>query len=160
MDSTRTDVSTPYRVLLALGEEADARLISATLETVKSVLNFKVSRAATLREALSLQAREPQDVALVDLRLPDAGGLDALDTFRREASTVPVIAYARDAADCSPSLAAQRGAQDLLVRGAFDSYLLVRAVRYAAERRRSKDALRQHLDKLARYQSALLDLAK
>ena len=156
MDSTHTDVSTPYRVLLVLGEEADDRLISATLETVKSVLNFQVSRAPSLPEALALQARNAHDVALLDLH----PGLDVLDTFRREAPGLPVVAYARSADLCTPSQAAQHGAQDLLVRGAFDPYLLVRALRYAAERRRSKDALRRHLDKLSRFQTALLDLAK
>ncbi len=156
MDTTRTDVSTPYRVLLALGEEADDRLISATLEAVKSVLNFTLVRARSVAEAVELHVRQPQDVAVLDLH----PGLETLDAFRRELPGLPVIAYARSADACTPSQAAQHGAQDLLVRGGFDPYLLVRAVRYGAERRRSRDALRGHLEKLARFQSSLLDLAK
>ena len=156
MDTTRTDVSTPYRVLLVLGEEADDRLISSTLEAVKSVLNFRIARARSIPDAVSLHARDPQDVAVLDL-LP---GIEVLDEFRRDVHGLPVIAFARSADVCTPSQAAQHGAQDLLVRGGFDPYLLVRAVRYAAERRRSRDALRRHLDKLSRFQGALLDLAK
>src|SRR5579859_1891639 len=156
MDSTRTDVSTPYRVLLVLGEEADTLLIAATLETVKSVLNFQIARTSSVPEALALHGRDAQDVAILDV----GAGLDALDSFRREARSLPVIAYAPSADICTPSQAAQHGAQDLLVRGSFDPFLLVRAVRYAAERRRSKEALRRHLDKLSRFQSALLELAK
>jgi diguanylate cyclase (GGDEF)-like protein/PAS domain S-box-containing protein len=160
MDTTRQDRSVPYRLLLALGEEADAKLISATLDTVKSVLNFTITRATTLAQALSIQAEQPQDVAIVDLRFPDCPGLAVIDAVRRDARELPVIAYARNPEDCSPSQAAQRGAQDLLVRGGFDPYLLVRAVRYAAERHRSKAALRKHLDKLARFQGALFDMAR
>ncbi|HLY08959.1 MAG TPA: EAL domain-containing protein [Planctomycetota bacterium] len=156
MDTTRTDVSTPYRVLLVLAEEADDRLVSATLDAVKSVLNFQISRVRTLPEAVTFHSRNPQDVAILDLH----PGIETLDAFRRDLQGLPVIAFVRSAALCSPSQAAQHGAQDLLVRGAFDPYLLVRAVRYAAERRRSRDALRRHLDKLSRFQSALLDLAK
>jgi diguanylate cyclase (GGDEF)-like protein/PAS domain S-box-containing protein len=156
MDTTRTDVSTPYRVLLVLGEEADDRFISSTLEAVKSVLNFRVARVPSVRDALDLHSREPQDVAILDLH----PGIETLDAFRRDIHGLPVIAFARTAAACTPSQAAQHGAQDLLVRGGFDPYLLVRAVRYAAERRRSSEALRRHLDKLARFQGALLDLAR
>src|SRR5262249_11027504 len=147
MDTTRTDTSTPYGILLALGEEADARLVSSMLEAVKSVLNFKVTRASSLREVVDLPAKHPQDAAIVALGLSGSDGLESLEILRREARGLPVIAFAREAAACSPSQAAERGAHELLVRGAFDSYLLVRAVRYAAERRRSKDALRAHLDK-------------
>ncbi len=160
MDTTRTDTSTPYRLLLVLAEEADARLITATLDLVKSVLNFQIARATKLQDAVDLHAREPFDVAILDLQLPDAAGLEALDEFRRRAHGLPVIVYARSADQCSAADAAKRGAHDLLVRGGFDPYLLVRAVRYGAERRRSKDALRRHLEKLSRFQGALLELAK
>src|SRR5882672_4384942 len=160
MDTTRTDQSIPYRVLLVLGEEADSRMVSSMLDMVKSVLNFQLSRVATLKEALELHVRQPQDVALLDLQLGDGPPLDRLDGFRRSAQGLPVIAYARTDAACSASQAAERGASDLLVRGQFDAYLLVRAVRYAAERRRSREALRRHLEKLTKFQGSLLELAK
>jgi diguanylate cyclase (GGDEF)-like protein/PAS domain S-box-containing protein len=160
MDSTKTDLATPYRILLALSDAADAKLIGATLDSVKSVMSCKISAAVTFQEALAAQTREAHDVAVVDFHLPDAPGMTAIERFRREAHGLPIIAYARTAAECTPSLAAQRGAHDLLVRGAFDPYLLIRAVRYAAERRRSRDALRHHIDKLARFQSVLLEMAK
>jgi diguanylate cyclase (GGDEF)-like protein/PAS domain S-box-containing protein len=160
MESTKTDLATPYRILLALSDAADAKLITGTLDSVKSVMSCKISVAATLQDALAAQVRDPHDVAVVDLHLPDAPGLGGIDRLRRDAQGLPVIAYAHTAAECSPSLAAQRGAHDLLVRGAIDPYLLVRAIRYAAERRRSREALRHHIDKLARFQSVLLDMAK
>ena len=160
MDSTKTDLAIPYRILLALSDAADAKLISATLDSVKSVMSCKISTAITFQEALAAQEREAHDVVVVDFHLPDAPGMSGLDRFRREVHGLPVIAYARNPGECSPSLAAQRGAHELLVRGGFDPYLLIRAVRYAAERRRSKEALRRHMDKLTRFQSVLLDMAK
>jgi hypothetical protein len=35
MDSTKTDLAIPYRIVLALTDDADARLIAATLSSVK-----------------------------------------------------------------------------------------------------------------------------
>ncbi|MBI3858528.1 MAG: EAL domain-containing protein [Planctomycetes bacterium] len=160
MDSTKTDLAVPYRILLALSDDADAKLVAAMLGTVKSVLTCKITHISRLEEAVAVQREHPQDVAIVDLHLPDAPGFSGLDFFRRETNGLPVIVYAFGPGECSPSRAAQRGAHDLLVRGVFDAYLLVRAVRNAAERRRSREALRRHLDKLTRFQSALLDLAK
>src|SRR5689334_22750168 len=129
MDSTKTDLAVPYRILLALSDAADSRLISATLDSVKSVMSCKISTAVTFQQALAAQERDAHDVAVVDLHLPDAPGLSGLDRFRRELHGLPVIAYAHSAGECSPSLAAQRGAHDLLVRAAIDPYLLIRAVR-------------------------------
>jgi len=160
MDSTKTDRSIPYRILLALSDEADAKLVTGMLGSVKSVMLCKITRVSRASEALEVQGEEPQDVAIADFHLPDAPGLPGLDQLRRETDGLPVLFYALTPSECTPSIAAQHGANDLLVRGAFDPFLLTRAVRYAAERRRSRDALRQHLDKLTRFQSVLLEMAK
>ena len=160
MDSTKTDLAHPYRILLALTDDADAKLVSAMLATVKSVLTCKITRVTRAEDAIAVQSKEPQDVLIADLHLADAPGLPGLEMIRRETQSVPLIILAYSYEECTPSRAAQRGAHDLLVRGQFDPYLLVRAVRYAAERRRSRDALRQHQDKLTGFQTALLDLAK
>jgi diguanylate cyclase (GGDEF)-like protein/PAS domain S-box-containing protein len=160
MDSTKTDRSVPYRLLLALSDEADAKLVTSMLSSVKSVLVVKITHVSRVKDAVDALAAEPQDVAIADLHLPDSPGLAGFQIFCREARNVPVILFGRDAAECSPSLAAQRGARDLLVRGAFDPFLLTRAIRYAAERRRSRDALRRHDEKLTKFQGVLFDLAK
>ncbi len=160
MESTKTDQATPYRVLLALSEDADAKLISGMLAAVKSVMLCKITQVGSVRDALEVQAASPQDVAILDLHLPDAPGLPGLDQFRREVDGLPMLFYAASPSDCSPTQAAQHGANDLLVRGAFDAVLLTRAVRYAAERRRSRHALREHLDKLTHFQGVLLEMAK
>src|SRR5262249_53586742 len=115
MDTTKTDLASPYRILLALTDDADARLVTSTLASVKSVLTCKITRVRRLEEALAAQSRDPQDVAIVALHLPDAPGFPGLDLFRREAAGLPLIVYAFAADECSPSRAAQRGAHDLLV---------------------------------------------
>ncbi len=160
MDSSRTDRREPFRILLIEHDPVDVKLIMSMLDTVKPLLNFSISHATRLDAALERHAQQPHDVALLDLALPDAPGLDAIDRFRQGAPGVPVIALAHSSLGCTPTLAAQRGALDLLFKNRLDPYLLVRSVRYAAERRRSREALLKRTDLVHRYQEALLELAR
>ena len=91
MSSTRTDRGVLYRLLLALGEEADAKLITTTLESVKSVLNFDVVRVGTFKEALALQAREAFDVAVVDLALPDGDGFGLIEELSSRPGVMTLV---------------------------------------------------------------------
>ncbi len=160
MDSSRTDRREPFRILLIEHDPIDVKLVTSMLDTVKALLNCSVTHAPRLDIGLERHSREPHDVALLDLALPDAPGLEAIDRFRQGAPGVPVIALADSSQGCTPMLAAQRGATDLLLKNHLDPYLLVRAVRYAAERRRTKEALLRQADRIHRYQEALLDLAR
>src|SRR5262245_37881408 len=101
MDSTKTDLAHPYRILLALTDDADAKLISASLASVKSVLTCKITRVTRVEEALAVQSQDPQDVVIADLHLPDAPGFPGLDLFRRETQGLPLIVYAFTAAECT-----------------------------------------------------------
>lgn len=65
---------------------------------------YATSTAGSGREALGLLAAGGVDLVLLDLGLPDMGGLDVLAELRRTGSTIPVIALtgrdsARDLAD-------------------------------------------------------------
>ncbi len=158
MESTKLDRVDPFRLLLVDDDPKDAPRLRALLDGVRNVLNLSVTASARLDEALEIHGREPHDVLLLDL--PEARGLEALESVRRKDPRLPVIALARAAGPATASLAAQHGAQDLLVRDKLDPFLLVRSIRYAAERRRLKDALRRHTEQVHRYQSVLLELAK
>jgi diguanylate cyclase (GGDEF)-like protein/PAS domain S-box-containing protein len=160
MDTSRTDRREPFRILLIEHDPIDVKLVTSMLDTVKTLLNCSVTHVPRLDAALERHGREPHDVALLDLALPDSPGLEAIDRFRHGAPGVPVIALADSSQGCTPMLAAQRGATDLLLKNHLDPYLLVRAVRYAAERRRTKEALLRQADRAHLYQEALLDLAK
>jgi serine phosphatase RsbU (regulator of sigma subunit) len=74
---------------------------------------------------------------LVDLSLPDAHGLEALEAVLALAphTAVLVLTGLRDAH--VGVAAVQAGAQDYLVKGDIDARLLARAIRYAMERKRA-----------------------
>ncbi len=158
MDSTKLDRLQPFRLLLVDGDPRDAGRLREILEGVRGLLNFSVTASAALDHALELHDKEPHDVLLLDVS--DARGMDGLEAVRKRDPRLPVIALARAAGPATASLAAQHGAQDLLVRDRLDPFLLARSIRYAAERRRLREALRLHSEQVHRYQSVLLELAR
>jgi diguanylate cyclase (GGDEF)-like protein/PAS domain S-box-containing protein len=154
--TTRLDQLAPFRILLSASDGEAVRRVCSTLDTVRTLLQCSVTRVDRLDEALLRQADDPHDVLLLELD----GTLDALDRARQSAPALPVVALAHSGHGCAPGAAFQRGAIDLLFTDRLDPYLLARAVRYAAERRRTKEAMARRKDKLAHYQATLLELTK
>jgi diguanylate cyclase (GGDEF)-like protein len=91
-----------------------------------------------LGEACDVLLDQHIDVVLLDLSLPDAHRLEALQAVQAAASGVPVVVLTGTS---DPELgieAVQAGAQDFLAKRGADATLLARSVRYAIERKRSE----------------------
>lgn len=69
------------RRLLVVDDDADMRL---TLKLALELAGYTVEVAANAREALEVQRREPAEVLITDIFMPDADGFEAIDSFRRE----------------------------------------------------------------------------
>jgi diguanylate cyclase (GGDEF)-like protein len=81
-------------------------------------------------------------VALVDLSLPDARGLDILVEAQRTAPGVPFIALSGAADDSLAAQALQLGAQDFLVKSELNPGQLARALSFAIARQQAQLHLR------------------
>jgi len=77
------------------------------------------------------------DCALLDLGLPDAIGLTALEKLRAQVPDVPIVVLTGRVDDGIGPEALAAGAQDYLVKGQVDGPGLERSVRYAVERGRA-----------------------
>src|SRR5687767_1203331 len=75
----------PTAVLLVEDNPGDAFLIRRMLP------EFDVLHVSTLGEALQYLEKDTFDLVLLDLGLPDAGGLETLTRLRAKFSAVPVI---------------------------------------------------------------------
>jgi serine phosphatase RsbU (regulator of sigma subunit) len=85
------------------------------------------------------------DCVLLDLGLPDAFGLAALDKLRDHAPDVPVVVLTgRSDVGAGPEALAA-GAQDFLVKGEVSAAGLERSLRYAVERGRARNNERELL---------------
>ncbi|MCU1599796.1 MAG: transcriptional regulator [Frankiales bacterium] len=90
----------------------------------------------TLQRALDGWPDEA-DCVLLDLGLPDASGLTAVEKLRARVPDVPVVVLTGRIDDAAGPEALAAGAQDYLVKGQVDGPGLERSLRYAVERGRS-----------------------
>jgi diguanylate cyclase (GGDEF)-like protein len=100
-------------------------------------------QASSLEEALVLLGQQSFDVALTDLCLPDAYGLDAVVRIRRSESPVPLVVLTAGQDLAWSDQALQAGAQDVLCKGEIDTANLIRSMRHARGRQRAQARL-QH----------------
>jgi serine phosphatase RsbU (regulator of sigma subunit) len=125
------------RLLLVEDDPGDAFLVGELIAEVDPDLALTV--AGSMPEALPLLAES--ECVLLDLNLPGYGGLDGLHTLLAAdpLAAVCVLTGLDDEHLGTDAVAA--GAQDYLVKGKVDGPLLIRAVRYAVERRRAETSL-------------------
>jgi diguanylate cyclase (GGDEF)-like protein/putative nucleotidyltransferase with HDIG domain len=128
-------------VLLVEDNPGDARLIEELLRE-RGNGSFHLERVDRLDAGLERLSEGDVGLVLLDLSLPDAQGLDTLASVLADAPAVPVIVLTGLDDEAVALDAVRQGAQDYLVKGKFDGGLLVRAARYAIERKQIEDELR------------------
>jgi signal transduction histidine kinase len=127
------------RVLLVEDNEDDALLIRETL----SETTIEIECAERLSKALEQLAKARFDAVLLDLSLPDAHGLETLGRMRRDGPSVPIVVLSGLNSEEIAVKAVEAGAQDYLVKGQIDGALLTRALRYAIQRHRAEENLKE-----------------
>ena len=138
-DGRRAQSAIVTRVLLIEDNPGDARLISEMLAEVRSAA-FDLEWADDLSTGLERLATGGIDAVLLDLSLPDSQGLDTFVKTHIHAPQVPIIVLSGLDDEELAGKAVREGAQDYLVKGNVDTNLLVRALRYAIERKRAEEA--------------------
>ncbi|HVK56539.1 MAG TPA: response regulator [Burkholderiales bacterium] len=130
------------KVLLIEDNPGDARLIREMLAEAKA-LTFNVEWVNNLTDGVQHLHDNHVDIVLLDLGLPESSGLETLRHLFAHAPLVPTLVVMSGLTDENIAVqAVQSGAQDYLVKGQVDGALLVRAIRYAIERRQAEEALR------------------
>jgi serine phosphatase RsbU (regulator of sigma subunit) len=125
------------RLLLVEDDPGDAFLVGELIAEVDP--DLAVTVAGSMPEALPHLSES--DCVLLDLNLPGYAGLDGLHTLlgADPLAAVCVLTGLDDEHLGTDAVAA--GAQDYLVKGKVDGPLLIRAIRYAVERRRAETSL-------------------
>lgn len=105
--------------------------------------NFVVAQTAFLHEAIEYAKANTVDAIVLDLNLPDALGMETLARMREAApDAATIVLTGREDQELATN-ALKMGAQDYLWKGHFNTELLVRAIRYAIDRKQSEQALSQ-----------------
>src|SRR4051794_35672987 len=135
------------RVLLLEDNPGDARLIQLMLDEAGNDL-FDVEHVERLGPALERLAKGGIAAILSDLSLPDSQGLATFSRLHAQAPQVPIIVLSGLNDTTIALQAVHEGAQDYLIKGQVDGQLLVRAMRYAIERKRMSEQLAGYAEEL------------
>jgi len=134
------------QVLLIEDNPGDVRLVKEMLVDAGSS-RFSLTHVGMIREGLALLKNGSYHVILLDLSLPDGHGLDTIRQVCAATSGLPVVILTGLDDETIAIRAVQEGAEDYLVKGQMDSNLLARAIRYAIERKRAEEKLRESEEK-------------
>jgi diguanylate cyclase (GGDEF)-like protein/PAS domain S-box-containing protein len=127
-------------LLLVEDNPGDARLLREMLSE-QGMNKTEVTHADSMIAAEKHLAGHVCDIILLDLGLPDAHGLDAVRRARAAAPHVPLVVLTGLDDESLAGQALQEGAQDYLIKGEIEARGLLRALRYAIERKAMEDAL-------------------
>jgi len=122
-----------FSVLLLEDNKGDVLLLREMLSEARQ---FRVIFAERLKVGIKLLNMERVDIILLDLNLPDSQGIKTLNMISGPANNIPIIVMTGLNDEEIAIDAMRKGAQDYLIKGQVDSNLLVRALRYAIERKR------------------------
>jgi len=130
------------RVLLVEDEPVYAGLLQEILAASVSP-GFDLTHTSRLSDGLDVLAGRTFDVVLLDLTLPDRQGLASYAELHARAPAMPIIVLTGVDDEKLALQAVREGAQDYLVKGHVEGKMLPRVIRYAIERKRAAEALRQ-----------------
>ncbi|MBI4575645.1 MAG: response regulator [Planctomycetes bacterium] len=147
------------KVLLVEDNPDDALILRQMLE-VASPGRYALRLAENLSNGIRALWEEGADVVLLDLCLPDSGGLDTLERMRRAVSDAPVVVLTGAEDDGLGPEAVRRGAQDFLRKDSLEGPLLVHAVEFARERHRMTGRMAAVLEELRSREEDLWRLSR
>ncbi len=134
------------QLLLIEDNPADAEFIRIALAWTQHH-RVDLAWASSLTAGLEKLRESHFDAVLLDLSLPETQGLETLREVAAAHGSVPMIVLTGIGDDEQAVRAVRLGAQDYLVKGEVQGPLILRAVRYAIERKRMQDRI-QHARQL------------
>lgn len=137
------------RILLIEDDEDDYVLVRGLLYEVKA-RSYQLDWKSTYEDALQGTEHDQYDACLLDYRLGERDGIQFLHEMSARDSKLPIILLTGQGNYEVDMQAMQSGASDYLVKDQITGPLLERSIRYAIERRRSEDRLRQSEERYRR----------
>ncbi len=141
------------KVLIIEDDQDDAFLFQEMLREAVAD-NAVVRRVVRLEEGMTEAAAGDYDIIVADLGLPDSQGLNTIRSLIAGTRRIPVVALTGLADSEAGFEAVSAGAQDYLVKGRISGDLLIRAIRYAIERKKieneKEDVILELKDALAK----------
>jgi diguanylate cyclase (GGDEF)-like protein len=124
------------KILLVEDDSDDADFLRLSLSQHNGAAH--VTRTAQLVDAVKALDNDRFDVVLLDLNLPDGRGADCVAKIQEANSLVPIVVLSGQGDEDYAVEILNRGVQDYLVKWEGDGRAILRAIRYAIERKRAE----------------------
>src|SRR5579862_5816749 len=122
------------RLLLVEANAGDARPLREMFNEAGS-RDIEVTHVGCISEAETHLLARGADVVLLDLGLPDVHGLEAVRRAHAAAPHIPLVVLTGMDDESLGAQALHEGAEDYLIKGQIETRGLLRALRYAIERK-------------------------
>ncbi len=154
--SVRTAGGRRLSLLLVEDDRADALLVEELI--ADAAADIVCAWAQSVSEAERELSVARPDCVLLDLNLPDANGIAALERIKNADPNIPIVVLTGLADEHFGISAVASGAQDYLVKGRVEPEMLRRAVLYAIERKRAElTAVELHSSRLRAMENRRLE---
>ena len=127
-------------VLLIEDNPGDARLLHEMFRE-QGLHSVELTHVPCMLAAEKYLAEQRVDIVLLDLGLTDAQGMEAVRRARAAAPHHPLVVLSGLDDESMAIQALQEGAQDYLIKGQIEARELLRALRYAIERKIIEESL-------------------
>ncbi|MEX0967934.1 MAG: hybrid sensor histidine kinase/response regulator [Bacteroidia bacterium] len=134
-------------ILLIEDNVADARLIEEYLRK-QDFGELQFFHAQEMKTGAQIYKDMEIEIVLLDLSLPDSFGDQTYKVALHQFSDTPLVILSGLDDRETAVKAIKEGAQDFLVKGEFNSTLMIKTIRYAIERHRMKQDMLRTLDEL------------
>jgi diguanylate cyclase (GGDEF)-like protein len=124
------------KILLVEDDSDDAEFLRLSLAQFNG--SAHVTRTGLLRDAITALDNDRFDVVLLDLNLPDGRGAECVEKIQEANSLVPIVVLSGQGDEDYAVEILNRGVQDYLVKWEGDGRAILRAIRYAVERKRAE----------------------
>jgi len=139
----------PIQLLLIEDDLKYADLVRIILSRGKNI-HFELDWRDSLSKGLQRLAEGGIELVLLDLQLPDSGGIETFVRIYKQAPSVPIIVLTGNDDETMAVKSVHMGAQDYLIKGNINNDYLIRSIRYAIERKSVQESLRKAHDELER----------
>ena len=123
------------KILLVEDDSDDAEFLRVSLAQHGSVY---VTRTSLISDAVTALDNGEFDVVLLDLNLPDGRGAECVEKIQEASALVPIVVLSGQGDEDYAVEILNRGVQDYLVKWEGDGRTILRAIRYAVERKRAE----------------------
>ncbi|MFK8053616.1 MAG: putative bifunctional diguanylate cyclase/phosphodiesterase [Woeseiaceae bacterium] len=131
-------------VLVVEDNQDDVELVTLSLQRADK--GIRVTAVSTIGDARNAIADHDFDIALLDLSLPDSFGLGTIKELQRVNERLPIIVLSGDDNENTALSAARLGVEDYVNKGEYIGAPFVRTLRYAVERKKGEQRLRDLAD--------------